>query len=597
MRPLGLVIVHGIGEPTAGEALTDFTDSLETAGLASFEPAIRVRRFTDPAASSHDQLRFFPAHLRQGTTADGVPIQAAEVYWGSASQLAPGRLGVVQGIFSLMLNVPALVVGAGDRNGGLSGALQTTSLTASMLLAGPAFALNALLLAAIAAHTLLVLMVGDSRAVDVAVPLAAAALTLWLGFLRWPWFPETWWSFWLAGPVALAAALTLDTGAAGFSESFARAAVLLLEWVVGLVVVLLLAASVVFALGRAAGLLGPPATTAVLAASLQFGFWTVLIPLTWQMVFAWMPDTARAPWMASLFDRAAPVDGLQWLMSAIVLGTFGVVLVWRHAHERAEARGGGTAPAPRLIVHPLAAAAIVGVTTVGTVALLLVAAAGSVAAAPPWVAALLALTPSIRGTETLVALVPLFLTEIRLALDLAHDVISYIHYRCELGRRLLARTRTAPPPAVNPMRARFHVVVDHLMKEAAVERLIVVAHSQGSVIALDELAHAWQPGELPPATTFVTFGSPITHLYQRYFPNVYPDWNDATWDRFFERVTRWINLYRLGDYVGATIARPSRCRFVEMALGAGGHRDYWRDPRLLAALGAAELFAARDMAE
>jgi hypothetical protein len=131
------------------------------------------------------------------------------------------------------------------------------------------------------------------------------------------------------------------------------------------------------------------------------------------------------------------------------------------------------------------------------------------------------------------------------------------------------------------MRSRFRSVVDYLRLEGGVSRLVIVAHSQGSVIALDELAHAWRPGELPPGISFVTIGSPISHLYHEYFPGPYPHWNDP-W---------WANFYRTGDYVGTTIDPTSRCEFREQALGEGGHSNYWSDPRLVAALDRWHLFA------
>lgn len=106
-RLIGLVVVHGIGEPTAGEALADFTDSLQAARLAHFDSQQHVKRLLENTDSKRARNDFFPAHMQHGATLGGVPIVAAEVYWGSASQLAPGRLGVLHGIVSLMLNVPA----------------------------------------------------------------------------------------------------------------------------------------------------------------------------------------------------------------------------------------------------------------------------------------------------------------------------------------------------------------------------------------------------------------------------------------------------------------------------------------------------------
>jgi hypothetical protein len=133
--------------------------------------------------------------------------------------------------------------------------------------------------------------------------------------------------------------------------------------------------------------------------------------------------------------------------------------------------------------------------------------------------------------------------------------------------------------------------VDYLVNDLHVERLVVVAHSQGSVIALDELTHGWKGGGLPEGVSFVTAGSPISHLYGHYFPNIYSDWDEPKWSAFFQRVGRWANFYRYGDYVGTKVKPPTKCEFHETSLGAGAHTGYFSDPRFIKALRTWDLFA------
>jgi hypothetical protein len=209
---------------------------------------------------------------------------------------------------------------------------------------------------------------------------------------------------------------------------------------------------------------------------------------------------------------------------------------------------------------------------------------------PAWIRVLFTWLPSEMPLGAMViVLVPLLAKQIRLALDLGHDVILYIHHGHERGRRVLSRHREAP--RMGPVRWRFNQVVNHLVNAARVDRLVIVAHSQGTVIALDELAQSWGPGELPPIS-LVTCGSPISHLYGHYFPNVYPPWSEMQWDVFFQRLQRWANFYRLGDYVGTTIMPPGsgRCEFREAAIGAGAHTGYFQDPRFIAAVKEWNLF-------
>ena len=603
MSRIGLVVVHGIGEPAAGDALADLSDSLEQAGLASFAPEQRQRRFVDSYQSSGGRLSFFPAPLKHGTTAQGEAIVAAEVYWGSASQLAPGRLGVLQGVVSLLLNVPALVVGADERKGGLSGVVHALCWATSMLMSGPAFALNALLILTFAVHVAVFYLTGGSGpAAGWVIPVVATGVTVGLSYLKWPLFPETCWSFRLVGPLVLVALAV--TGALA-TRTFARATAITLEFIVGWVVVMLLASIVAFAIGAALRRLERPSTTALLAVNLQFGFWVLLVPLTWQVLLELIPDEAHQSLLQTLelgaadsmyasvkqlFRRLALSDGLQWLMFAAVTLVLAVVVAWRWVRERMEVRRGGSQPAPRLIVHPAVAIGLVGATGLGATIMALVNLAGE--DAPPWVRNLIGWFPSdMPLAAATIVLVPLLAKQIRLALDLGHDVILYIHHGYEHGRKVLTRHRVGDAPKMGPVRWRFNRVVNHLVTDARVDRLVIVAHSQGTVIVLDELTQSWGPGELPPIS-LVTCGSPISHLYGHYFPNVYPPWGDMQWDVFFQRLTRWANFYRLGDYVGTTVVPPGtgRGEFRQAAIGAGAHTGYFQDPRFIAALTEWRLF-------
>jgi hypothetical protein len=578
-RSIGLVVVHGIGEPTAGEALADFTDSLEQGQLASFESESAVKRLVAPTESSPTKTAFFPAHLRRGRTASGAQVVAAEVYWGSASQLVPGRLGVLHGIVSLMLNVPALIAGADERKAGTPGFLQKEAWLTSLLLAGPAFALNALLLATLAAYIVIhYLFDSPSTQADAWVPFLAVAGTVALGSLPWLWFPETTWSFRLVGPLSIAISVLLHRSIE--FRPFAETTVFILEWLIFAVVWLLLLIVMTYIGGRLGRQLGRPSMTTLLAVCLQFGFWAVFVPLAWQMILKWIPTGPNEQWIHDLFARAVRSDGIQWLMAGIVLIALAFVVGWREIVKRTKKQ-----PAPRLIINGIVAVAIVSVIALGAIVILY----GTLGIRPSWINRLFEHVPKTHGTTALLALFPLVVKPIRLGLDLAHDVISYIYYECERGRTILSTRRTDGHPT--PVRSRFHAVVDHLVNDLRVERLVIVAHSQGSVIALDELAHGWAQNNLPEGVSFVTAGSPISHLYGHYFPNMYSDWNDAKWSKFFQRVVRWANFYRFGDYVGTTVSPPTKCDFHEKALGAGAHTGYFRDPRFIEALRRWDLFA------
>jgi len=585
---VGLVVVHGIGDPSPGEALRDLTDAMEADGIASFDAAVLERRLPDVRASEH-KLKFFPVHLRTGVLKQVAQSEliAAEVFWGSASQLAPGKWGVLQGTVSLLLNVPTLVMGArGEKS-----VVSVLSWWASMLLASAAFALNALLILTLGVYIGLCYVFGAPPTKwEIVAPIAAAGVTFWLSRSSWLWFKEACLAFRFVGLVCLLP--WLFTGRT--LQDFAKVSVPILGFTIVAVALMVLVVGVVFVAQRFANRLAEGSVTATLARCLQFGLWTLIVPLAWQGLFALIPDGGEQRWMIDAFGSAAASNGLQWLLALVVMLAFGCVRALRWVQARAAQRqidasaaaleaAVNARPADRLILHPVLAVALFACVMVGAAVIVL----GAIR--PEWIRPLQAFAGQFGNAKVAGAalvLVPLLATQLRLALDLAYDVMFYLYYATEPGRRILSRTR-GTTRSNNPMLTRFHSVVEHLVCDQHVAQLIILAHSQGTVIALDELTHSWniRHEKLPPIS-LVTFGSPISQLYQHYFPHFYPDWKSAQWTVFFSRLYEWNNFYRLDDYVGTTIAPPTSFAgtFYQEAVGRGGHTGYWRDPRFLAAL-------------
>jgi hypothetical protein len=334
--------------------------------------------------------------------------------------------------------------------------------------------------------------------------------------------------------------------------------------------------------------------TATLALCLQFGLWTLIVPLAWQGLFSMIPPGGQHQWMLDAFGSAAELNGLQWWLALVVMAAFAVVTLirWRQAaaaEQQVEtsrvrrATSSSVRPADRLILHPILATTLFICVMLGA-AVMLLGALGSDFIAPVQVLARRFSNPKLAAAA--IVIVPLVATQLREALDLAYDVMFYLYYATEPGRPLLSRTRE-PDGSDNPVRSRFHAVVNYLVEEERVSELVILAHSQGTVIALDELAHSWSiDRKRLPLIRLVTFGSPITQLYQYYFPHFYPDWKSDQWMVFFSRLHEWNNFYRLDDYVGTTIEPPPALQgsFHQEAVGLGGHTGYWRDQRFLAAL-------------
>jgi hypothetical protein len=79
----------------------------------------------------------------------------------------------------------------------------------------------------------------------------------------------------------------------------------------------------------------------------------------------------------------------------------------------------------------------------------------------------------------------------------------------------------------------------------------------------------------------VTVGSPLTHLYQRYFPTEYHPLHDPRWTPIRDWIDRWYNVFRTDDFVGMFITSdtddPRRQTWPEnIPAKPGGHTNYWQ---------------------
>jgi hypothetical protein len=160
------------------------------------------------------------------------------------------------------------------------------------------------------------------------------------------------------------------------------------------------------------------------------------------------------------------------------------------------------------------------------------------------------------------------------------DII--IHFRTFDSDRLIPTSLSGP--TFYPIRARIAGRlrdVLNLSLRKCPTHLLIIAHSQGTVIALEELCSPeWQRrfADLK-SVTLLTFGSPLTHIYQEYLPRLYGPLTTGRWVQLRQNVPRWVNLYRLDDYVGTRIdsSVPNWPVNVPLQPGLrlGGHTHYW----------------------
>ncbi|HEX4613244.1 MAG TPA: hypothetical protein VH092_33970 [Urbifossiella sp.] len=307
------------------------------------------------------------------------------------------------------------------------------------------------------------------------------------------------------------------------------------------------------------------------------------------------------------------------LLEALALGGVAAgVWVWRVRWVRARAAGYAYPPGPdipRLVVHAAVIVSIIALTALGGLAFV----AQYAAAAAARGAAVLPGTGELAGggrwvlefADGVTGLVLLIITlggallagGIRDWLHILMDIINHFYRRRE---RVPLPLGPLPTPDVHDFEIqqriehRFRRALAALLDDPDVSHLTVIGHSQGTVVAIDVLSFAGlSANEHVRLTrrldqlrefTLVTMGSPITHLYQHYFPVRYPSFTDPGWAHFRAVVRRWVNVFRVDDFIGMDVETvtppwaPWPGDPVNVAVGPGGHTGYWRDREVIDAL-------------
>ncbi len=145
---------------------------------------------------------------------------------------------------------------------------------------------------------------------------------------------------------------------------------------------------------------------------------------------------------------------------------------------------------------------------------------------------------------------------------------------------------------------RLKVLMAQLIDDEAPDEIVIVSHSQGTVIAIDVIdaeANNWlnaSPKGL--SLELVTMGSPYTHIYCTYFPKSFRPHRSR--DNLNPRypgpqhspgvLSKWTNIFRMDDFVGTFIdgsdlpaegSWPERQWPREYAVPKNGHTMYWTD--------------------
>ena len=166
-------------------------------------------------------------------------------------------------------------------------------------------------------------------------------------------------------------------------------------------------------------------------------------------------------------------------------------------------------------------------------------------------------------------------------LGTARDIVTYaVMDRCMWCSDASARKENFTER--NAINARFRRVLYYGLEVLKPDRITIISHSQGTVIATQMLQNEWVKRKiadtgkplrppLPVSVLLVTMGSPVTHIYRRYFGEVFQVSTQAMPPGLI-----WHNIFRTDDFVGTTIDEvPGLAGNWEVK--AAGHTGYFTD--------------------
>ena len=613
---------------------------------------------TDDASSI---VKTFPVHQTR-VRFENRSIELCEAFWGDLSRVSRGWLGALRGIFQIIFGLRYVAYVASDQKGKPAFWLKRLGLISSRILQGPVLAVTVflgLMFAAVyGSHVVWreshsyanwpqILILGCGGFAFLAAAIGSRVTRSRVIERFWFWINAT--TAFVIG-VLLVRLFWLDSMYPELAHScevhpgvmwYCHVLVVLLGflWFVEIQVITLMAVCCLLAsynrmnhrLGLIVGFLLP---------AVAVGIWGQAIPMSWLAI---KESTAALNILtltrfAQVFDDAIPFLGVQMLMAVVVLVTLIVVLIryglWRTRSPMDSHLNGNKAP--RLIVHPWMLSMLLVCTCLGVLlvsSLWLVNTFGrqqSVGGQPSLANAQGACETSFAGLNLVLAtvngyaisiLVPLgglfvfFLKQLRPGFDMVLDVVNHFYFRptnvsdvlddddefdiaettFENGKLFFSR-REALHDRLRRILAHYRDKYDHQPE------LVIVSHSQGTLAAIETLNDNdldWLNNSFK-SVTLVTMGSPFSHLYQHYFAHYYPALDEPFWVCLNQRVARWVNIFRVDDYVGNEIDFPAPLRFESeqpcttgtqscvtqmqcknIPVGPRGHVNYWSDREVL----------------
>ena len=590
------LVVHGVGDPECGETLNSFAEGIRAGGRNVIERApLQISEMWSNRSQSnvHEVHRFEFSDAKQ-------EVVVAEGYWADISRVRLGRFGLLRGFCDVLFGLQYVTATAARQPGRSAAAVAALGKLSKQLLQGPFAALNVVLICLFIVSALFASLVPDGydSFAQAKTTIAFLALTFMAvsiyQLLRTTCRAGLYWAL-----LPVSVGVLLATIIAPYWQMhvpvtdsfFPQMTWLVLQFIIGcwviltFVVLALFLSSAVACTDRRVD--HRALTVACLVPALTVGLWGQMIPSFWGLAlygarrFSLLPSGFLQD-HREMIDVMLPLLGVQWTMTIVLTCVVVFVLVkyvlWRVRSQVASYQT--SQPAPRLVVNRMILATSAVATFTGAITVLYLFSCYVTGDTPVYVSETLAWSHRIAiGGAALVGLVSLVgIRALVVVLDILFDVVTHFYSQSKSGVTTF------------PFRAAIqHRVVGTLRKiieqYPEANSLTLVAHSQGSMAVLDVLRSGatdvyWDRFH---DTRLITMGSPLRHIYQHYFPHVYPALEDPTWQILSQRVNRWENLFRIDDFVGTFINPDEAERRVhglpvkDVPLAVGGHTGYWRD--------------------
>ena len=154
---------------------------------------------------------------------------------------------------------------------------------------------------------------------------------------------------------------------------------------------------------------------------------------------------------------------------------------------------------------------------------------------------------------------PLFIGPLALLFDVLGDILYYI----------------IPPSKKYSTAQQTKSMLEAAIKDVSqrADDVVVLSHSQGTVIALDVIG---SESNASINVRLITTGSPIVSLYKRFLQS-----SGATRVKKYRVPESWMNIFRLDDYVAGPVAEEGGVDVDTGSYYIGGHKGYWDDETVI----------------